>query len=112
MTKAEFALLRVLRAGSDLAMLPIEILKRIIRMLNLRRDPLLYYPHSTGLASYLRRRSLPRFFDEMSFDWRIATGMDTRGARTRGALGLPDWGIEIYRQWGIPDNKPFYGPGY
>ena len=90
MTFGELILLRVFRDASDLARLPIEIIKMIIRALNLR-----------GRVEYNRRRRLPRFYDPHGA-WVHNT------PRIHRNIAL-EWSSmrEYYSQF-----KPFYGPGF
>ena len=67
MTYGEFALLRVLREASYFAQLPIEILKEIIRQVNLR-----------ARVAYLRRKRIDTF-DRYLWDQWVAENTFRRG---------------------------------
>ena len=82
MTYGEFALLRVLREASSMAHLPIEILKEIIRRVNLR-----------ARVAYRRRLRYAEMYPVYSDDPHIAYFMHH---------GLFD---HLWR-------KPRYGPGF
>ena len=88
MTQGETALMRVLGESGRLAQLPFEIVRMIVRHLNL-----------PAKVHYLRRRSLPRLFDEMMFPQYVGDPLRTHDQHPLSGIA-------------IPYNKPFYGPGY
>lgn len=91
MTIGELILLRKFSQGvSDLAHLPVEVIKMIIRHLNIR-----------AMLAYKRRRSLPRY---LNLDY-----MDPMYymSRTHEYVSLYTPSTP-----GYTTNYPFYGPGH
>ena len=93
MTVGELILLRTLREAFDL---PVEIVKMIIRNLNLR-----------GRVQYNRRRRLPRFFNELEHIWHIGTEprITTPYYQTDSQI------LQSAAQQAGP-GKRFFGPGF